>query len=960
MKTAFENILQNALDGMSGGPRHLADAISFYAKQEKFGKVSPEQELVRRLPKNPNDEARVLLKRHLTVWDYEPDAPWAAGTAPNTGERRKRIYELLQLSSKLRTILELYLPAYTGNTNILVDNPETSKDWYTFEFRRRQEFYWKRVRNYLSTIRSIPDESLASIDAATTQIMERLADPADESPRGARGLVVGYVQSGKTTNFTGLIAKALDAGYKLIIVLSGTTNLLRNQTQRRLDMDLVGRENILLGSDEEDIEHDYLDDPDWPAKFISYGKRPGRLGRVDLTRLTGAKDFEGRNAGFNPLEFEFEKKDRAAPLYRPENLNHAGARIIVAKKNADRLKQLDQDLKAVGKQKCAEIPALIIDDESDQASVNTRNPDKAAEKARTAINGYIVKILGRLVRCQYVGYTATPFANVFVNLNDPADLYPRDFMISLVRPTGYMGAREFHDFEIVAPGKLSNERAYVRGIPQDIKSTNDRLLEAIDAFVLSGAIKKFRELEGGASTFKHHTMLFHRSSSNEDQKAAVQAIRKLWKDAGYNSPGASAKRLAILLEDFRAVWLDRGKAAGLAFPKTYEELKPALGKALAEIRNGKPDGDPVLMVNSADGADVPDFDAKDGVWKIIVGGAKLSRGYTIEGLTISYFRRSTRMQDTLMQMGRWFGFRDGYQDLVRLYIGRQEPLGKHKTLDLYEAFEDMVRDEEDFRDQLSVYSREVGFTPKDIRALVFNSHPHLRPAARNKMYYAELAWAAFSYREPTGQSASIEGRKANSELFGGFLRQAKIKTEFVKPLDDSGSGFEVKWCGASQDEVLGILEHVSWTKAGSSIDAEIEYLKRHPRPVDSWLVMAPQVGDRAEGGVWRVGNEEFRCISRTRTDTRFNVFSTPDHLRFAKWLVGDDETDFQTKELKRKKRVGVLLLYPTREKNSDDNKIAASIPVMGFGLMLPAGAAQSRRIAFRTKAIRENARATSR
>ncbi len=210
--------------------------------------------------------------------------------------------------------------------------------------------------------------------------MERLADPAAESPAGARGLVVGYVQSGKTTNFTGLIAKALDAGYKLIIVLSGTTNLLRNQTQRRLDMDLVGRENILLGSEEEDIEHDYRDDPDWPEKFISYGKRPGRLGRVDLTRLTGAADFEGRNAGFNPLEFEFEKKDKAAPLYRRENLNHAGARIIVVKKNAGRLKQLDQDLKAVGKHKCAEIPALIIDDESDQASINTKKPDKAAEK----------------------------------------------------------------------------------------------------------------------------------------------------------------------------------------------------------------------------------------------------------------------------------------------------------------------------------------------------------------------------------------------------------------------------------------------------------------------------------------------------------------------------------------------------------------------------------------------------
>ncbi len=202
--------------------------------------------------------------------------------------------------------------------------------------------------------------------------------------------------------------------------------------------------------------------------------------------------------------------------------------------------------------------------------------------------------------------------------------------------------------------------------------------------------------------------------------------------------------------------------------------------ALVEVRNGKQDGDPVLMVNSAEGADVPDFDANDGVWKIVVGGAKLSRGYTIEGLTTSYFRRSARMQDTLMQMGRWFGFRDGYQDLVRLYIGRREPFGKQKTLDLYEAFEDMVRDEEDFRAQLSVYSKEPGFSPKDIRALVFNSHPHLRPTARNRMYYAELAWAAFSYREPTGQSASPRGRQKKLRALWCVVAQGEDQIRICK------------------------------------------------------------------------------------------------------------------------------------------------------------------------------------
>jgi hypothetical protein len=147
------------------------------------------------------------------------------------------------------------------------------------------------------------------------QIVERLADPAGSKIYEARGLVVGYVQNGKTTNFTAVIAKAIDAGYRLIIVLSGTTNLLRNQTQRRLDMELVGIENILRGASEQEVDHDYVEDEAWPAKFISYGNQPSLSGHVDIHRLTSQEDFKSRDAGLNPLEFEFEKRDRHRPLH---------------------------------------------------------------------------------------------------------------------------------------------------------------------------------------------------------------------------------------------------------------------------------------------------------------------------------------------------------------------------------------------------------------------------------------------------------------------------------------------------------------------------------------------------------------------------------------------------------------------------------------------------------------------
>lgn len=373
------------------------------------------------------------------------------------------------------------------------------------------------------------------------------ADPASADIYQARGLVVGHVQSGKTTNFTAVIAKAIDAGYRLIIVLSGTTNLLRNQTQRRLDMQLVGRENILRGSSETDVGHDYIEDESWPHKFISYGKLPSLLGHVDIHRLTSLEDFTQRDAGLNPLEFEFEKRSRRLPLYDRENLDHAGARIAIVKKQRERLKALKRELQNVGKEKCAEVPTLIIDDESDQASVNTVNP-KAVDRKRSAINEDIVEILKLLPRANYLGYTATPFANVFINPKDSQDIYPRSFIISLPRPGGYMGAQEFIDFEPVEPDRLSNEKAFVRDIPAEEKPEDDRLLEALDTFVLTGAIKKYREKKDGLE-FKHHTMLVHHSVSKDDHRLLVRRIESLWKKAGYDSPSSYSLRLQKLLDD---------------------------------------------------------------------------------------------------------------------------------------------------------------------------------------------------------------------------------------------------------------------------------------------------------------------------------------------------------------------------------------------------------------------------
>ena len=940
MTGSIADYLHNALGGMTAGPKPLIPAICFYAQQAGFGSKNLGQELQRRIVSSPNDEVRKLLHQHLGRWDWETDARWTASTEPNTHSRRERIYDLLQIETSVRSTLAEHLPPYVGAKAVVIDDAAAIRGWYTPEFRRQHNFYWSTLQDFLTRRPGITPDAVNAIGASADRILSRLADPASPDIYKARGLVVGYVQSGKTTHFTSVIAKAIDAGYRLIIVLSGTTNLLRNQTQRRLDMDLVGVENILRGATDPENQHDYVEDSDWPNRFISYLKQPSLLGHVDIHRLTTHEDFESKDGGLNPLEFDFEKRERLKPLYARENLDHAGARIAVVKKQRDRLLKLVRELKAVGTTKCADVPTLIIDDESDQASVNTVKPNKAAIGKRSQINERIVEILERLPRAQYLGYTATPFANVFVNPNDPADIYPKDFIVSLERPDGYIGAKEFVDFEAPKPGRMSNSSAYIRDIPRSDNARDDRLQEAMDAFVLTGALKKFRQKHSGIE-YKHHTMLFHHSVKKNDQEVVSRKLRSLWNSAGYGSPGAAAVRLEKLLEmDFRKVWSDRGMPFGLLFPRHYRDLRPFLGEALEEFRRGN--SSPVLMVNSAEGSEVPDFDGKSGVWKIVVGGAKLSRGYTIEGLTISYFRRRTGMQDTLMQMGRWFGYRRGYADLARLYIGRAEPFGK-KTLDLYRAFEAMCRDEEDFRAQLAMYEGEGGITPKEVPALVFNSYPALRPTSRNKMFNAKITWAAFDYREPTSQSATTTGRKDNAERFEKLLSKHRLKTVDVSATGTRAAKFQVKWAQVAHKEMVSLLESVAWDKEGNPIQAQIEFLSRKIAPIESWLLVAPQV-EESHAGSWTVGKESLSCIARTRTGSRFGVFSSPEHLNFAKWLVGGSQEQFVS-ALKPRDKTGVLLFYPTRERVSE-KKVIGGIPVMGFGIALPRSDGLQKRIAY--------------
>ena len=654
--------------------------------------------------------------------------------------------------------------------------------------------------------------------------MERLSDPIRAEIKPTKGLVVGYVQSGKTANFTGVIAKAIDAGYRLVIVMTGTIEILRAQTQRRIDMELMGVENMLAGQDSNDPEVakglDYQQDEDWLAdKFVEHTQvaldQPGasRIRRVTTHR----GDYKSLPQGMSQLRYD--RLDKTKPLNAPENLFHTDAYVVIIKKNSAPLKKLIKDLKPM-QTMLAELPALVIDDESDLASVNTRDPKKSSE--RTKINKLITEIMQIVPRAQYVGYTATPFANVFIDPDDDTNLFPSDFVLSLPRPAEYMGVQEFHDIDpdwetTPKTVKTSNELAYVRAIAGDPDHDPDlrkkELGEALDAWVLSGAIKKYREAQTGKG-YRHHTMLVHEDVGTAAHLDSAVVVRGLW-NAGKFTSGEGLARLRRLFDhDFLVVMEARGN--GEPVPGSFDDVKPYVAQAIAEMTSGG--ADPVLIVNSdksiQDQQEALDFD-KGTVWRVLVGGTKLSRGFTVEGLTVSYFRRKAGQADTLMQAGRWFGFREGYRDLIRLYIRRDS------RVDLYEAFEALLLDEEAFRDELGKYAGldEDGkpiVVPQQIPPLVSQHLPWLKPTARNKMFNAVV-----KARASVGafhQLSSIPARdkkaqhEANLQLVLSLLKLANesVTLPYVDTADNQTKHQQARVGLIGANDFLTLFDKLTW------------------------------------------------------------------------------------------------------------------------------------------------------
>jgi hypothetical protein len=558
---------------------------------------------------------------------------------------------------------------------------------HEIEFR-----YWDRYRRYLIA-EGLGEPVVNKVSEITDTIVDLAGDPKIEGAWSRRGLVVGHVQSGKTANYLGVINKAADSGYRVVILIAGVHNNLRSQTQERVDLGFVGRDSDQLLSKQAN------------ATKVGVGSlAPGFTATAYTSRAT---DFS---------------RPRAEGLGIPIQ-NSREPVILVIKKNPSILRNLIDWIRGTSTESGGlTLPMLVIDDEADNASVNTsKDPD-----APRTINRLIRELLNLSTRNAYIGYTATPFANIFIDPDRETDgqgkdLFPRDFIVGLDAPSNYVGAYDYFLSDDADQLTVDLEGTEVwlpnkHKIDWSIEGLHETLVEAIDCFVLSKAI---RILRGHGN--RHHSMLVNVSRFTRVQsdvareidqhligmKAAIQNRHALPVDAALRDPV-----MRSLHETWQIHYGDGEEGWGA--------IQRELHRAAASMS--------VVEINASKQAGKLDYraHADTGLNVIAVGGNSLSRGFTLEGLTISYFLRNTQMYDTLLQMGRWFGYRDGFKDLCRLFL-------REDASDWYGFIAGAT---EELRDEIRRMELN-GLTPMDFGFAV-RSHPGtLMITAKDKMRTAK-------------------------------------------------------------------------------------------------------------------------------------------------------------------------------------------------------------------------------
>lgn len=615
---------------------------------------------------------------------------------------------------------------HEGNVHVpestMMDDPAGHIEWLAARRGSIEPRFWSRYSYYLEHEKQLPEPVVNSLGKLTDEILGKLEDPARKPEWDCRGMVVGSVQSGKTANYCGLICKAIDAGYRLVVVLAGMHNNLRSQTQYRLDEGVLGRDS------QKDRQLDQTN------SLIGVGNLFGQL--LPVHTLTSSLD----NGDFRAPKADTGVTIGSDPV------------ILVVKKNGSVLRNLlkwvlhvrGEEVAGEKRKRVRGVPLLLIDDEADNASINTKDGKKKGVNKNdvTAINGCIRELLDAFEKSAYVGYTATPFANIFINPDSETpkhgeDLFPRSFILNVSPPSNYVSpSRVFGldgdpDAGIEPKQEIplyrlvdDHEDIFQPGHNKDlaVHELPDSLKKALACFVLVCAARRARN-----QNEVHNSMLVHVTRFIDVQHQVAQLVQQQIDSIRRRLAIGEGERRQTLLLELKKIWQEEFEPTSATIraispdenliQTTWEQVAAELPEAAARIE--------VKEINGH-ATDALDYVAhRQGFNVVAVGGDKLSRGLTLEGLSVSYFLRTSRMYDTLMQMGRWFGYRPGYLDLCRLFT----------TDDLRRWYRHIALAEVELRREFD-RMKTAGLTPSRY-GLRVREHPGgLLVTALNKMSHA--------------------------------------------------------------------------------------------------------------------------------------------------------------------------------------------------------------------------------
>jgi len=936
---------------------------------------------------------------------------------PSSQDINESIENVLKIFPNLESERDTFLKYLSATFSVfseeyrILDTDEGYTPWLKDNKAGIDWNFWNRYSNYLQ--KKIAPDTINKLDNLTDDILDRIANPTTHGPWDKRGMVVGQVQSGKTSNYIGLINKAADAGYKLIIVLAGMHDSLRSQTQIRIDEGFLGfnSQRSLQYSNTNKIGVGFYNPID------SRTNKPIDLPANALTSSNLNGDFKQQTA-------------QSAGMH----LRSSDPIVAVVKKNGSILKTLISwlarwgDKQPDGKIIIQNIPILLIDDEADNASINV-SKDKVS-----SINGCIRALLSLFEQSAYVGYTATPFANVFIpmlkedgikgldiSIKDyefkvGQDLFPKDFIINIPSPSNYIGPakifglpaltssdvdedplpliRSVKDYDAFGATNTQEQiQNLIAGVETNFSTTKSfipdkhkkgdplptelptSLKYAIKCFILSTTARRVRK-----QIDVHNSMLIHVSRY------------VIWQDKIATLVDAELKnyqhrielRTGNLMKELEIIWNEEyvpitkqiinqnhtyedPELTLIKWEDIQEEIYPAVAKM--EVRAVH--GDKNVAGLSHHNISPLDYFFSEQQSKflsvIAVGGDKLSRGLTLEGLTVSYYLRASKMYDTLMQMGRWFGYRPGYVDLCRIFTSDElTKWYKHITL----ASEEMRRDFD--------YMFLLKKTPKEF-GLKVRTHPGvLKITAANKFRYKKIMYLSYSGElEQTYQFKIDKSRFRNNfdatihlisalgnpidKTFNNFNKKQKLIWRSENNFNIINSFLQKYKVGEEVIDIIKIVDYINaQTRKGNLVNWTVALINNSTaKPEDEFYF--PGLSEK-------VGLTDRTNISSDSIDYEVARYNITDHrhelIDLSETEVAEAKTqteaDYKEEgntdvpELPSRKRIkwrresknGLLLIYPLNhncQRINDDKtepkkverKIISEVPVIGIAISFP-------------------------